>query len=127
MAALLISIPASNYVEKARWALQLAKLPFEEDKFIPVVHAFNTRPKGGDIVPLLYFPSLKKVLTDSSDILDLCAQVLPSLYPTEETKALELYYDKELGSHARKCGEWRVACGMIVYPRIYSAHLQNTC
>lgn len=101
----MISIPASNYVEKARWALQLAKVPFEEDKFLPVVHAFNTRPKGSDTVPLLYFPSSKKALTDSTDILDFFAQELPSLYPNEEAKALELYY-KELGPHVRKCGEW---------------------
>ncbi|DAZ97902.1 TPA: hypothetical protein N0F65_012165 [Lagenidium giganteum] len=98
--ALLVSIPASNYVEKARWALQLAEIPFEEEKHIALLAYRSTMPKGGKSVPLLKTSSF--VLTDSSDILQYCAQKLPSLYPNDEAKKLELYYDTELGPHLRR-------------------------
>lgn len=104
--AILVSIPPSNYVEKARWALQLASIPFEEHKYAPVQHRLATKPKGGLSVPLLYWPATKESLVDSSDILDLCARSLPSLYPTKETKQLEHFYDEELGPHARRTGKF---------------------
>lgn len=104
--AILVTMPPSNYVEKARWVLQLAKIPFEELKYAPVLHRFATKPKGGSSVPLLYWPTTKQSLTDSSAILDLCAQSLPSLYPTTETKELERYYDESLAPHARRTGDW---------------------
>jgi len=103
--ATLVSIPASNYVEKARWALQLTGIAFREEKWAPVFAYFSTKPKGGASVPLLVLPLSKSaVLTNSSDILDFCAQTKPDLYPNEDTKKLELYYDTELGPHTRCCG-----------------------
>jgi glutathione S-transferase len=103
--ATLVSIPASNYVEKARWALQFAGVAFREEKWAPLFVYLSTKPKGGRSVPLLVLPSPSgAVLTDSSDILDYCAQKRPDLYPNEDTKRLELYYDTELGPHARRCG-----------------------
>lgn len=104
-AATLVSIPASNYVEKARWALQLAGVAFHEEKWAPLFVYLSTKPKGGRSVPVLALSSPKgAVLTDSSDILTYCAQKKPDLYPNEDTKQLELYYDTELGPHARRCG-----------------------
>lgn len=111
--ATFVSIPASNYVEKARWALQLARVPFTESKFAPLFAYVSTMPNGGRSVPLLVLPpsadsdsdnKKPKVLTDSADILDYCATKLPSLYPTSETKALELHYDKKLAPYTRCIG-----------------------
>lgn len=101
---MLVSVPASNFCEKARWALQLARIPFREREYAPVLHLFGTIPTGGRSVPVLYWPESKRALTDSSDILDLCAQSLPTLYPTKETKELELFYDRSLGPHSRRTG-----------------------
>ncbi|DBA04899.1 TPA: hypothetical protein N0F65_006901 [Lagenidium giganteum] len=100
--AVLVSIPVSNYVEKARWALQLAQLPFTEEKHVPIGHYLSTKPKQGRSVPLLYFPSTKRALTDSADILGHCAESLSSLYPNEEVTELELFYDQKLGTHVRR-------------------------
>ncbi|GLD93631.1 hypothetical protein PINS_up002223 [Pythium insidiosum] len=98
----LVSIPPSNFVEKARWALQHAGIPFTEERHAPIFHRFATKPKGGQTVPLLHFPESKQSLTDSSDILDFCATKDPSLYPSDETKQLEKYYDTTLGVHTRR-------------------------
>lgn len=114
--ATLVTIPVSNFVEKARWALQLAGVTHTERKYAPVFAYVSTMPNGGKSVPLLVLPApplsdgihatatKPTVLTDSSDILDYCATKLPSLYPTPETKALELKFDKELGPFARCIG-----------------------
>lgn len=109
MAATFVTIPASNYVEKARWALQLAGVAFSERKYAPLFAYLSTMPNGGKSVPLLVVPGKdgekSVVLKDSSDILDYCATELSDLYPTLKTKELELYYDKVLGPHARRCGK----------------------
>ncbi|KAJ0400751.1 hypothetical protein P43SY_005472 [Pythium insidiosum] len=98
----LVSIAPSNYVEKARWAMQSAGVAFKEERHAPIFHRFATKPKGGQTVPLLHFPDSKQSLTDSSDILDFCASKNPALYPSEEAKKLERYYDSTLGVHARR-------------------------
>lgn len=109
MAATFVTIPASNYVEKARWALQLAGVAFTEHKYAPLFAYMSTMPNGGKSVPLLVLPGdggeKDVVLKDSSDILDYCATRLPELYPTLKAKELELFYDKELGPHTRRCGK----------------------
>ncbi|RHY13568.1 hypothetical protein DYB25_011766 [Aphanomyces astaci] len=99
---ILVSIPASNYVQKARWGLRLAKIDFTEEMHAPAFHRFSTRPKGGSSVPLLYCPETKLSLTDSDPILSFCGQHVPSLYPHEHVKALELKYDTDFGPHARR-------------------------
>ncbi|PNH06009.1 hypothetical protein TSOC_007669 [Tetrabaena socialis] len=38
----LISIPASHYVERARWALDYAGIAFTEDKYPPMLHLVGT-------------------------------------------------------------------------------------
>lgn len=68
----LITIRGSHYVERARWALDLAGLPYEEDSSPPVVHMLSTlaaRPAGSKAhsVPMLLTPD-GAVLTDSADI-----------------------------------------------------------
>ncbi|DAZ98905.1 TPA: LOW QUALITY PROTEIN: hypothetical protein N0F65_001344 [Lagenidium giganteum] len=100
---ILVSLPPSGYVEKARWALQLAKIEFIEERHVPVFHRRSTKPKGGQSVPLLYFPEQRTALTDSTDIVALAAKTLPSLYPSDEAKQLESHFDNDLGPHARRC------------------------
>lgn len=97
---ILVSIPASSYCEKARWALQAAGIPFIEEPHAPLFVYSSTVPKGGKTVPLL--TSSAAVLTDSSDILDECARSAAWLYPTKETKEMELYLDTKFGVHVRR-------------------------
>ncbi|EFJ40291.1 hypothetical protein VOLCADRAFT_99932 [Volvox carteri f. nagariensis] len=69
----LISIPASHYCERARWALDYADISFTEHKWPPMLHYFGAFPASGTrTVPVLKCPasSTRKacVLTDSKDI-----------------------------------------------------------
>ncbi|OQR94846.1 hypothetical protein ACHHYP_00905 [Achlya hypogyna] len=98
----LVTIPASNYCEKARWGLRLAKIDFTEEKHAPLFHYAGTVPKGGKSVPFLVLPDGKGVLPDSDEILSYCGKALPSLYPNDQVKAKELYYDNKFGPHARR-------------------------
>ncbi|KAF1328871.1 hypothetical protein FI667_g6473, partial [Globisporangium splendens] len=121
--ATLVTIPASNYAEKARWALQLAGIPFAEAKYAPLLAYMATMPRGGKSVPLLVVPAENLVLKDSADILDYCATKRPELYPSPHTKELELMFDQELGPHARRCAyhilfadsvaTWRILAGPL--------------
>ncbi|KAG3116950.1 hypothetical protein PI124_g6598 [Phytophthora idaei] len=102
--ATLVTIPASNYAEKARWALRLAEIPFFEEKWAPLFAYLSTMPKGGRSVPLLVLPRTPKViLTDSADIVGFCAENYPELYPNEKAKDQEKFFDTKLGPHARRC------------------------
>ncbi|KAG6976180.1 hypothetical protein JG688_00001609 [Phytophthora aleatoria] len=102
--ATLVTIPASNYAEKARWALRLAEIPFFEEKWAPLFAYLSTMPKGGRSVPLLVLPRTPKViLTDSADIVGFCAENHPELYPNEKAKDQEKFFDTKLGPHARRC------------------------
>lgn len=67
-----ITIRGSHYVERARWAMDLAGLSYEEDSSPPLIHMFSTmsaRPAGSKAhsVPMLLTPDAG-VLTDSADI-----------------------------------------------------------
>ncbi|KAG2434696.1 hypothetical protein HXX76_007586 [Chlamydomonas incerta] len=52
----LISIPASHYCERARWALDLVGIPFAEFGWPPMLHYQGTMPNGGKSVPVLVAP-----------------------------------------------------------------------
>ncbi len=52
----LISIPASHYCERARWALDLVGIPFVEYGWAPMLHYCGTIPVGGKSVPILVAP-----------------------------------------------------------------------
>lgn len=68
----LLSIPPSNYVEKARWALDAVGAPYEEVGSIPLVHyRLTALRRVGRSVPVLEFPGSDTApLTDSSAILE---------------------------------------------------------
>ncbi|KAE9297527.1 hypothetical protein PF008_g23721 [Phytophthora fragariae] len=99
--AKLVTIPASSYAEKARWALRIANIPFVEEKWAPLFVYLSTVPKGGRSVPLLTTPDV--TLSDSADIVAFCAQTAPELRPSESSEELERYFDAKLGPHTRRC------------------------
>lgn len=105
----LITIPASHYCEKARWALDRFGLPYREEGHLPLLHWTATRPLGNRrTVPILV--QERTVWGDSTDILlHLDAQVAPAsrLYPEDpalraDVLALEDLFDEKLGPATRR-------------------------
>ncbi|GLC37283.1 hypothetical protein PLESTB_001140400 [Pleodorina starrii] len=100
----LISIPASHYCERARWALDYAGIPFVEHKWPPMLHYFGTLPASGTrTVPVLKCPATPtqkaRVLTDSQDIVRYAHErllqappAIPSSTPARDNSA-------QAGSH----------------------------
>jgi len=106
----LITIPPSHYCEKARWALELAGVPFVEEPHPPLLHmrAAGKGRSSGHSTPVLVADG--KVFPDSTDILDF-AQEWPGTswrpYPTDgglrkEAEELEEIFDTRLGPHTRR-------------------------
>jgi glutathione S-transferase len=107
--ARLYTIPQSHYAEKARWALDRARIDYEERAHAPLFHMLHTVPRGGRTVPLLVIDGRR--LVDSTEILhEIDARAGPGfLFPTDpgarsEVVALEERFDAELGPHARRWG-----------------------
>lgn len=102
----LVTIPLSHFCEKARWALDLAQLPYREEGHLPLFHMLGTRPRGGRSTPLLV--TSEGTLRDSTDILGWIDQTYP-LYPRDATQRraaldLEDRFDEDLGPHVRRVG-----------------------
>jgi glutathione S-transferase len=103
----LITIPISHYCEKVRWALDLLKLPYTEEKHVPAFHSSATRKYGGSSVPVLVTKSGN--FTDSTDILHYLDTISSSgfrLYPEapelrREVEELEELFDATLGVDIR--------------------------
>ena len=106
----LVTIPLSHFCEKARWALDLAGLRYEEEGHAPLMHLVGTRRRGGRSTPLLVTPD--GVLRDSTDILAWVDRRHP-LYPQwpdgrADALALEEELDTQLGPHVRRLGYYHV-------------------
>lgn len=108
-AATLITIPASHFCEKARWALDRCGLPYREEAHAPLLHTpFALLAGGRRTVPVLKAGG--RTLTDSTEILRFCEDYLPAerrLFPEDpalnaEVCALEDRFDRELGPHTRR-------------------------
>jgi len=106
----LITIAPSHYCEKARWALQLAGVPFVEEPHPPLLHmrAAGKGRSSGHSTPVLVADG--RVLPDSTDILEF-VQDHPGLpwrpYPADaglrkEAADLEELFDTRLGPHTRR-------------------------
>ena len=64
----LVTIPASHYCDKARWALDRAGLAYIEDGHMPILHwRAARRHKGTRTVPILVHD--QGIAADSTDIL----------------------------------------------------------
>jgi glutathione S-transferase len=100
--ARLVTIPLSHYCEKARWALDLAGLPYREEPHAPL---FNRL--GGGTVPALVHDGER--FTDSTGILAHADRFAGGgvLFPREATVRAEVErhvgrFDTELGPHTRR-------------------------
>jgi len=107
MTARLITIPFSHYCEKARWALEVAGIAFEEEGHLPMFHYQATlRAGAGRTVPALIHDG--KVIPDSTPIVAYADGLRPgSLYPTDparrdEALAVEDELDRHLGPATRR-------------------------
>ncbi|MCC3417015.1 MAG: glutathione S-transferase [Microcoleus sp. PH2017_07_MST_O_A] len=106
----LITIPISHYCEKVRWALDLLKIPYIEERHVPPFHRSATSKNGGSSVPVLVTKSGN--FTDSTDILHYLDTISSSgqyLYPTnvemrQEVEELEELFDAKLGADTRNWG-----------------------
>ena len=102
--ARLVTIPISHYCEKARWALDRARIPYREERHVQVVHRVASRRAGGSgTVPVLVAPD--GVFAQSADILAYADRHGARLYPEtlrDEVMALERDFDADLGPEGRR-------------------------
>src|ERR1700730_15544601 len=100
----LVTIPISNYCEKARWALERAGLPYREERHLQGIHRLAARRAGGGAtVPVLVTPD--GVIGESAQILAWVDARTPAdrrLFPPEpglrrEVESLCRRFDEELG------------------------------
>ena len=102
----LITIPQSHYVEKARWALDLARIEYEERPHLPIVHLLYTMSRGGRTVPMLV-EGLGSLGDSTAILLHLDARMGGGwLYPAgplrETVLFLEEKFDTDLGPQVRR-------------------------
>jgi glutathione S-transferase len=97
----LITIPISHFCEKARWALELADLPYREERHLQVIHSMHTWKAGrGLTAPVLVTP--KGPLRESAQIVRFAdAHAHLGLYRKPLAAALEARFDHHLGPDAR--------------------------
>ncbi len=111
MSLRLITIGFSHYCEKARWALDRAKLDYVEHSYAPLLHYLPARVAGGHSVPVLVDTATGKTFLDSTDIVlevdRRCPEVglLPS-DPKLRAECLEIEEDLDtnLGPATRRIG-----------------------
>ena len=98
----LITIPISHYCEKARWALDRARVPYRERAHLQIVHWFHVKRAGGGwTAPVLRCGSM--VLSESADIVRWADERGGlGLYGHDEVVALEREFDSRLGPHGRR-------------------------
>jgi len=104
----LLTIPVSHYCEKARWALDRARVEYVEEGHAPMFHWRATAPHRTRTVPVLVASGA--VLRSSGDIVRWAdARCLGGehLYPNEpserrEVEDLEAHFDAKLGPAARR-------------------------
>jgi glutathione S-transferase len=98
----LITIPISHFCEKARWALDRARVPYRERAHLQVVHWFHVKRAGGGwTAPVLKCGST--VLSESADIVAWAdTRGGLGLYPEDSVRDLERDFDSRLGPHGRR-------------------------
>jgi len=105
----LVTIPISHYCEKARWALERARMPYREERHVQGIHRFAARRAGGGAtVPVLVTP--EGAIGESQEIVAWIDQrTLPErrLFPEKsdarhEVERLCRRFDVELGPRGRR-------------------------
>lgn len=120
--ARLLTIRFSHYCEKARWALERASVPFDEESHAPLFHVpFVKRAGGRRATPVLVWEG--RVIEDSTAILRAIDARVPAagLYPEglrDEVLAVEDELDDALGPAAR-----RVAYDQVLPSRVATVRL----
>ncbi len=97
----LVTIPISHFCEKARWALELAELPYSEEPHLPVIHCAHVRRAGRSwTAPVLV--TSKGSLRESAQIVRFAdSRAGLGLYRNPLAAALEARFDARLGPDAR--------------------------
>jgi glutathione S-transferase len=108
MRARLVTIPISHFCEKARWALDRARVDYVEQPHLQLIHRVAARRAGGGRTVPVLVTAAGDVLGESADILRWAdTQVAPErrLYPEggqgAEAVALEAWLDGGLGPDGR--------------------------
>ena len=128
---ILNTLPISHYVDKVRWCMDKAKIPYEEEKDIGIFWVFTT----GRLVPNLNIPAKNISISNSSDILKyLYAHLKCSdeegakfLEPTPKSFELEKKID-ECGRHIRTYIYYHVSNtegGIIAESFYFASNLYN--
>lgn len=105
----LITIPISHYCEKARWALDRARVEYRERAHLQILHWVPVRRAGGGKTVPVYVCG-DRVLADSADILEEADALAPAdrrLFPDDPStaalaRALQRDFDTRLGPHGRR-------------------------
>jgi glutathione S-transferase len=106
MRARLVTIPFSHYCEKARWALDRARIDYVEEPHVPMF-AWGPALRAGRKRTVPVLATDDEVLTDSHDILGWVHRRAPEidLYPdgiASDVEQLESTFDKKVGPAARR-------------------------
>ena len=105
----LVTIPISHYCEKARWALQRARIPYSEERHVQGIHRIASRRAGGHgTTPVLVTPDGS--LGESEQILAWVDRRTPAdqrLFPEDSQErdavlALSRRLDDRLGPRGRR-------------------------
>ncbi|MEZ4394040.1 MAG: glutathione S-transferase N-terminal domain-containing protein [Polyangiales bacterium] len=103
----LVTIPFSHYCEKARWALDRARVDYVERPYLPLLHTpAAMRAGSGRTVPVLVAEG--RAVQDSTEILrwaDARLDGAARLFPdgdAREVERLEARFDEALGPAARR-------------------------
>lgn len=111
MSTRLVTIPFSNYCEKARWALDAVGVAYEEEGHLPLFHYVPVKRAGGQrTVPVLVEGKgkAKTIVADSTPIVEWADAKRPgTLLPldaVDRTAALQLEddFDMQLGPSTRR-------------------------
>lgn len=108
VSAQLWTIPISHYCEKARWALDRARVPYVEHAHLPLFHRWPVaRAGGGRTTPVLHTPE-GTVLSESTDIvrwvdgLGRSEPLFPDRDPGREVETLEARICDQVGPASRR-------------------------
>jgi len=120
----LVTMRFSHYNEKARWALDRFRVPYQEEGYMPGMHAIGALRlvprhgigKGDKISTPLAMPIMVtsdgECIRDSSRITryvsDRFAGKGEGLYPDAEVTALEERFSRKLGPHTRRYAYFHV-------------------